>query len=109
MRSLPLLPAGGSLDRCRHLRYDINNERKTLRNESQKAGAPLREAAKAEGIARGMVARGIAESILAVLEVRGITVRPEQREEILGCSDVDRLKRWLREAILPTTEAAARD
>ncbi|HEY4565152.1 MAG TPA: hypothetical protein VIJ36_19365 [Thermoanaerobaculia bacterium] len=75
----------------------------------KKPGAPLREAAKAEGIARGMVARGIAESILAVLEVRGITVRPEQREEILGCSDVDRLKRWLREAILPTTEAAARD
>ncbi|HEY2290837.1 MAG TPA: hypothetical protein VGM86_09070 [Thermoanaerobaculia bacterium] len=69
----------------------------------------LREAAKAEGIARGMVARGIAESILEVLEMRGITVSPGQREEILGCSDVDRLKRWLREAILPTTEAAARD
>jgi hypothetical protein len=69
----------------------------------------LKEAAKAEGIARG-IARGIAESILEVLEARGTTVRPEQREEILGCSDVDRLKRWLREATLPTTtEAAARD
>ncbi|HEY4596292.1 MAG TPA: hypothetical protein VIJ02_07815, partial [Thermoanaerobaculia bacterium] len=61
----------------------------------------LKEAAKA---------KGIAQSILEVLEARGITVSPEQREEILGCSDVDRLKRWLREATLPTTtEAAARD
>lgn len=58
----------------------------------------LKEAAKAVG-----TARGIAESILAVLEARGITVSPEQREEILGCSDLDRLKRWLREAALPTT------
>src|SRR3954469_15829420 len=49
----------------------------------------LKEAAKAEGIA---------ESILEVLEARGITVSPARREEILGCSDVDRLKRWLREA-----------
>ncbi len=60
----------------------------------------LKEAAKAEGIAVGN-ARGIAESILEVLEARGITVSPEQREEILGCSDVDRLKQWLREATLP--------
>src|SRR4051795_13152855 len=58
----------------------------------------LKEAAKAEGIAKRMVARGIAESILVVLEARGITVSPAHREEILGCSDVDRLKRWLREA-----------
>ncbi|MFL6260164.1 MAG: hypothetical protein ACJ76Y_10675 [Thermoanaerobaculia bacterium] len=58
----------------------------------------LKETAKARGIAEG-----IAESILEVLEARGITVSPEQREEILGCSDVDRLKRWLREATLPTT------
>jgi hypothetical protein len=54
----------------------------------------LKEAAKAQGIA---------ESILAVLAARGITVSPERREEILGCSDTDRLQRWLREA---TTEAA---
>ncbi len=48
-------------------------------------------------------ARGIAESILAVLEARGIPVSPAQREEILGCSDVDLLKRRLREAALTTT------
>jgi len=73
----------------------------------------LKEAAKAEGMARGIaegMAKGIAGSILAVLEARGITVSPERREEILGCSDVDRLQRWLREAtLLATTEAAARD
>jgi hypothetical protein len=57
---------------------------------------------RAQGIAEGM-ARGTAESILAVLAARGITVSPERREEILGCSDTDRLQRWLREA---TTEAA---
>jgi hypothetical protein len=64
----------------------------------------LKEAAKAEGIIRG-----IAESILEVLEARGITVSPTQRQEILGCSDLDLLKRWLREATLPTTTEAARD
>jgi hypothetical protein len=66
----------------------------------------LKEAAEARGMARGVaegIARGIAESILAVLAARGIAVSPERREEILGCSDTDRLQRWLREA---TTEAA---
>jgi hypothetical protein len=58
----------------------------------------LKEAAEARG-----VARGTAESILAVLAARGIPVSPERRREILGCSDTDRLQRWLREA---TTEAA---
>jgi hypothetical protein len=69
----------------------------------------LKGAAKAEGMAEGMargtaegmargIAEGIAESILEVLEARGITVSPARREEILGCSDVDRLKRWLQEA-----------
>jgi hypothetical protein len=79
-----------------------------LEAQGDPAVRELKDAAKAEGMAEG-IARGIAESILEVLEARGITVSPEQREEILGCSDVDRLKRWLREATLPTTEAAARD
>ncbi|HYU32783.1 MAG TPA: hypothetical protein VEW48_11515 [Thermoanaerobaculia bacterium] len=48
-------------------------------------------------------ARGIAESILGVLEERGVDVSPAQREEILGCSDIDRLKRWVRRAILATS------
>jgi hypothetical protein len=68
----------------------------------------LKEASKAEGMAIGIAvgnAKGIAESILEVLEARGITVSPERREEILGCSDVDRLKRWLREATSVLTTA----
>ena len=71
-----------------------------LEAQGHPAVQELKETAKAEGIA---------ESILEVLEARGITVSPARREEILGCADLDRLKRWLREATLPTTEAAARD
>lgn len=50
-------------------------------------------AARAEGRAEG-----IARSVLSLLEVRSIAVTPSQREEILGCSDPDRLDRWLRRA-----------
>lgn len=41
-------------------------------------------------------ARGIAKSILAVLDARGISTTPVQREEILNCQDAVRLDRWLR-------------
>jgi hypothetical protein len=86
-----------------------------LEAQGDPAVRELKEAAEARGIAEGMargiaegMARGTAESILAVLEAREITVSPERREEILGCSDLDRLKQWLRDATLPT-EAAAWD
>ena len=36
--------------------------------------------------------------ILDVLDARGLTVDPEQRERILGCADLDMLKRWIRRA-----------
>ncbi len=81
-----------------------------LETQGEPAIQELKEVAKAQGIAEGIargtaqgIARGTAESILAVLEARGITVNPAQRDEILGCSDIDRLKRWLREATLATT------
>src|SRR3954465_9283547 len=48
-------------------------------------------------------AQGVAKSILEVLETRGIVVSPEQRQEILGCADLDRLRHWLRRAILAAT------
>jgi hypothetical protein len=48
-------------------------------------------------------ARGIAESILEVLEERGVAVSLAQREEILGCSDIRRLKRWVRRAGVATS------
>lgn len=36
--------------------------------------------------------------ILDVLDARGLTVNPDQRERILGCADLDLLKRWIRRA-----------
>ncbi len=54
-------------------------------------------AAKAEGKAEGR-AEVMAESILKILEARGVAVSLTQREEILRCIDVDRLDRWWRRA-----------
>jgi len=39
------------------------------------------------------------------LESRGIAVSSAQREEILGCADVDRSKRRLRRAAVATSAA----
>jgi hypothetical protein len=36
-------------------------------------------------------------------EVRGVPVSEAQREEILRCSDLDRLGRWLRRAALASS------
>ncbi|MBW8873739.1 MAG: Uma2 family endonuclease [Acidobacteria bacterium] len=52
---------------------------------------------KAEGRAR------IAKSILKILEARGVAVDAAQREEILRCSDFDRLDQWLLEAALASS------
>jgi len=41
-----------------------------------------------------------AEDVLNILEVRGLAVNDAQRQEILGCRDLDRLDRWLRRAAL---------
>ncbi|MEA2603555.1 MAG: hypothetical protein QOF89_4547 [Acidobacteriota bacterium] len=56
----------------------------------------------AEGRAAGR-AEGMAESILRILEARGVAVSPAQREEILCCSDFDRLDRWLLRATLASS------
>jgi hypothetical protein len=45
----------------------------------------------------------IATSILSVLEERGIALSPDQTQEILRCADLDRLRRWLRRAVLAAT------
>ena len=52
-------------------------------------------AAQARGKAEGR-AEVMAESILKVLEARGVAVSQAQRDTILHCSDVDRLDRWWR-------------
>lgn len=48
-------------------------------------------------------AKGFAESILRVLETRGLAVSEVQREEILRCRDFDRLDRWLSRAVLASS------
>jgi hypothetical protein len=48
------------------------------------------EAARSEGRAEG-----IAESVLRILETRGIAVSEAQRQEILSCRDLARLDGWL--------------
>jgi hypothetical protein len=58
----------------------------------------LEAAAEARG-----TAKGTAEAILKVLEVRGIAVSRAQREEILHCSDLARLSRWVVRASLATS------
>ena len=43
-------------------------------------------------------ARGRAESLLAILEARGISVSDDERARILESSDPETLMRWLRRA-----------
>jgi hypothetical protein len=45
-----------------------------------------------------MEARGVARSILKILEARDLLVSEAQRQEILACHDLDRLDRWLLRA-----------
>jgi hypothetical protein len=45
-------------------------------------------------------AQAVARSILKFLETRGLPVSDAQRQEILGCRDLDRLDRWLSRAAL---------
>ena len=61
----------------------------------------LEAVAKAEGRAEGE-AKGMAGAILALLEARGVAVSPVQGEEILRCSDLARLSRWVVRASLAT-------
>ena len=61
-------------------------------------GNPVIQEREAEARARGR-AEGIAESILQLLEARGLAVSAERKQEILGCSDPDRLNRWLLRAM----------
>jgi hypothetical protein len=52
---------------------------------------------KEEGRAEGEV-KGKAESILTVLELRGLPVTPALRKRVTACGDLPVLERWLRRA-----------
>ena len=59
-------------------------------------------AAEARAKARGEI-KGTAESILIILEARGIPVNEAQRQEILSCQDLNRVNRWLRRAAVASS------
>lgn len=47
---------------------------------------------------RGSFVMARAADVVDVLDARGLTISDEQRERILGCSDLELLKTWLRRA-----------
>jgi hypothetical protein len=55
---------------------------------------------------RRSVASARAADVLDVLDARGLTVSDAQRERILGCSDLEVLKAWLRRAAIVATADA---
>jgi hypothetical protein len=60
----------------------------------------------AEGEAKGLAegeAKGKSDSVLTVLEARGLTVTDALRETITTCTDLDQLDTWLRRAATVTT------
>ncbi|GAA4228776.1 hypothetical protein GCM10022254_19590 [Actinomadura meridiana] len=54
----------------------------------------FRRAANAEGKVEGK-----AESVVMVLEARGVALRADERERILACTDRERLDVWLRRSV----------
>jgi hypothetical protein len=82
--------------------YDRDEaERATLTNLLQRQGYENLEAVLAEGRIEGKTegkTEGKAESVLAVLEARGLRVTKAIRERIARCTDVAQLDRWVRRA-----------
>jgi len=60
-------------------------------------GNPVLRKREAEAETKGET-RGKAEGILEILAARGLDVSLAQRQEILGCRDLNRLSIWLRRA-----------
>ena len=74
--------------------------------------ATVAEQWMAEGEARGIVkgkaegkAEAKAQAVLTVLEARGLAVSEAQRAEVLGCTDLERLDGWVRQAVTAKTTA----
>ncbi|MBK1722200.1 Uma2 family endonuclease [Thiocystis violacea] len=79
--------------------YDRDaSHRAMLRNLLQRTGYESIEAIRAEGRSEGIeqgVEKGIAESILALLADRGLSLDETGRARILACRDRVQLQRWL--------------
>ncbi len=63
-------------------------------------------AAEAKGEAKGLT-KGAARALLKFLVARGLEVSEAQRQEILGCQDLDRLDRWLDRAATASSASSA--
>src|SRR5690606_16923612 len=59
---------------------------------------PSYKKGKLEGKLEGQ-ALGEADAVVTVLETRGLTLSPEQRDRILSCSDLETIKGWVRKAV----------
>jgi hypothetical protein len=57
-----------------------------------------------EGIAEGE-ARGEAKVVLRLLDVRGVALTQEQRDQVTACTDAVQLDRWLDRVITASTAA----
>ncbi|MFI6964872.1 hypothetical protein ACIBN5_24180, partial [Streptomyces sp. NPDC050255] len=62
----------------------------------------IRDEGRAQGRAQGQ-AQGQADSLLLVLDVRGIALTEEAREMITACTDTHLLHHWLERAATATT------
>ncbi|MGW6456877.1 hypothetical protein ACWF94_13310 [Streptomyces sp. NPDC055078] len=56
----------------------------------------------AQGYLQGYV-QGRSESILLLLEARGVDITDDAREHITGCGDLDTVRRWQTRAVTATT------
>ncbi|WNG24368.1 hypothetical protein F0U62_10360 [Cystobacter fuscus] len=65
-------------------------------------GEELIEQGRQQGLAQGL-SRGRGESILRILNIRGIHVEEGVRQRILDCTDVDTLNSWFDRALQATT------
>ena len=59
---------------------------------------------KAEGVAKGL-AKGKAESLLTLLDGRGIRMTAAVRKKILACTDLSQLERWFQAALTAQSSA----
>ncbi len=66
--------------------------------------ATVAEQWMAQGEAKGK-AEGKAQSVLAVLEARGLAVNAAQRARVLGCADIEVLDGWVCKAVSVKTTA----
>jgi hypothetical protein len=68
----------------------------------------LRDEGRAEGLAEGL-AEGRVDSLLRILEKRGVAVTETQRARLHSCTDLDQLDKWIDRAVTATRAAEVFD